>query len=98
MKKIFIIGRLGNDAVLIDNPNNHCIRFSVAVNDEDNTEWFKCVVRFSNDRITIPKYFSFLKKGQKVFVEGSPYIDVWKRPNEEQETSIAIAVKSVEKC
>jgi len=79
MKQIQIIGNIGEDAYLVEHQNQKFLSFSVAVNEKyrkqngenvEKTDWFKCT---TNKESLLP----YLKKGTKVFVHGTPKLEVY---------------------
>lgn len=80
MKNLQIIGHLGKDAEIVktENTDYHTIMFSVAHtekytdsnnNEVEKTDWITCFKRYKRDP---KKVLEILKKGLKVYVDGSP--------------------------
>jgi len=76
MLKVQIIGHLGQDAILKTFNNVNYVSFSVAHsekfkdnqgNERETTQWVSCLKRVSEDS----KLQTYMKKGTKVYVEGS---------------------------
>lgn len=74
MKKITIIGTIGKDAEIKNIGGRDTVSFSVAVNtgkgDNKVTEWFSVL----SSQTTLQPY---LRKGDKVYVEGSPKFGIY---------------------
>ncbi len=83
MRKILLIGNVGQDAALRYTPNGKAVgNFSVAVNErwtdtngakQERTEWFRVEVWDKFAETITP----FVKKGREVYVEGIPSADAW---------------------
>jgi single-strand DNA-binding protein len=83
MRKILIIGHVGQDAVLRYTPTGKPVgNCSVAVNErwtdangkkQEKTEWFRVEVWDKFAETITP----FLKQGREVYVEGIPSADAW---------------------
>ncbi|QHV97971.1 single-stranded DNA-binding protein [Spirosoma endbachense] len=79
MQQIQLIGRLGQDAKMIDHSGKKFLSFSVAVDDDykdqagtkiDRTVWYDC----NMDNTAVAQY---LKKGTQVFIQGKPRAEVY---------------------
>ena len=74
MKKITIIGTIGKDAELKNIGGRDALSFSVAVNsgkgDNKTTEWFSILSSQTNLQ-------QYLRKGDKVYLEGSPRFTIY---------------------
>lgn len=75
MKQITISGYLGNDAVTEQKENYVVVKLNVATSEkkknatgevETKTDWFTCYQTYNQ----IPKNLEYLKKGQKVLLNG----------------------------
>ncbi len=83
MRKILIIGNVGQDAVLRYTPNGKPVgNFSVAVNErwtdangtkQEKTEWLMVEMWDKFAETLAP----FVKQGRQVYVEGIPSADAW---------------------
>ncbi len=103
MLKLILNGTLGADAEVKTVGKNHAINFSVAVNmthkDQagnkiEQTEWVKAVVwKYENQSVKIA---DFLKKGQRVLIEGMPTAEGYKNKEGEIKTTLHINVKDLE--
>ncbi|WP_052143565.1 single-stranded DNA-binding protein [Wocania ichthyoenteri] len=80
MKNLQIIGHLGKDAEIVKTKNKdfHTIMFSVAHTEKyidenqkevEKTDWITCFKRYKKDP---KKVLDVLKKGMKIYVDGSP--------------------------
>lgn len=80
MKNLQIIGHLGKDAEVVQNDNSQytTVFFSVAHsetfkdengNEKTHTDWISCFKKYKNDPSRV---LQVLKKGLKVYVDGSP--------------------------
>lgn len=82
MLQLEVIGNLGHDAEIKNINSKEYLSFSVAHSEKkagvDRTTWIRCLkmVR-ENDKLG-----SFLKKGAKVFVSGSPYSTGYAKDND----------------
>ena len=83
MKKIVAIGTLGKDAEIKNLGGKDVVSFSIAVNsgfgDKKTTDWFSVITW----QVTL---FPYLKKGDKVYVEGSPKFSIY---NEQVQVGIS---------
>jgi single-strand DNA-binding protein len=84
MLKVQIIGHLGQDAILKTFNNVNYVSFSVAHsekfkdnqgNERETTQWVSCLKRVSEDS----KLQTYMKKGTKVYVEGSLSAKIFER-------------------
>jgi single-strand DNA-binding protein len=83
-RQIQIIGNIGQDAIINTHNGRQIINFSAAVTEKfknadgvqtEKTIWFKCAFwREAGQSIEIAKY---LKKGTKVFVQGTPDLEAY---------------------
>ncbi len=103
MKRIEVIGNIGKDAVIKDFNDKKAINFNIAENeyytDKDGnkiekTSWFNCTLwKSESQSIKIAEY---LKKGVKVFIEGTPKADSYITDKGESVAFINIQVKNIE--
>lgn len=101
MKKLSIIGNITADAVIRDVNSKKVINFSVAVNEkytdkngqkvEKATTFFKCAIWRDNTNIA-----QYIRKGDKIFIEGSPEVETYQNKNGETVANIKINVREVE--
>ncbi len=82
MVKIFIIGKLGAQAVKRSWNKKEFLTFSIAHNEkrkdpngekQETTTWYDCVF-YGNTKL-----ISYLKKGQLVYIEGFPDIKTYQK-------------------
>lgn len=92
MLKIQIIGNLGRDAEIKDFNGQKFVSFSVAVTEKyknkngetvENTTWVSCLKSIREDSTLV----NYLKKGQKVYLEGKPTVKLYQ--NKEGHSEIA---------
>lgn len=84
MKKIQLLGNLGKDATVTQHGENHALNFSIATTERtkvsgvwgDLTTWSN--ITYWGKKETVDKLSLHLKKGKKVFVEGSFYSTLFK--------------------
>lgn len=101
MQQIQIIGFIGQDAKVNDLGTNQVINFSVAVSESyvkketgekiTNTIWYDCSRWGNNTQIA-----QYLKKGQQVFVSGTPTARAWQNENGEIKSVLGIKVDRIE--
>ena len=101
MLKAEIIGNLGADAVVRNVNGTTAIGFSVAHNEKykdskgvthEKTIWVNCTLwRTKETRLT-----EFLKKGQMVFVEGTPSVGVYENREGRQVADFQLRVNRIE--
>lgn len=101
MQQIQIIGHIGQDAKVNDLVSNQVINFSVAVSESyvkkvtgekiTNTTWYECARWSNNTQIA-----QYLKKGQQVFVSGTPTARAWQNENGEIKPVLGIKVDRIE--
>lgn len=82
MKRLTVIGNLGNDAIIRDVNDKKVISFDIAENEaykdkegvtHKKTTWVNCSLwKDSKDNMNIA---TFLKKGTQVYVEGKPSVE-----------------------
>jgi single-strand DNA-binding protein len=102
VNKVIIIGNLGSDVEFNYTPSGTAVaKFSVAVNDrrkskdgeaQDNTTWFR-VVAWQKLAETCSSY---LKKGNKVYIEGRLDIRKYQDKNGIDRTSVEIVASDLE--
>ena len=104
MIKLEIIGNLGADAEIKQYNGNKFVSFRVAHTDKwvdqqtgvisTQTTWVSCSLNGDGGALT-----SYLKKGTKVFVRGTPNFVVYSSPKtHKMETGINLFVREVELC
>ncbi|PHN05867.1 single-stranded DNA-binding protein [Flavilitoribacter nigricans] len=101
MLKTEIIGNLGADAVVRNVNGTTAIGFSVAHNEKykdsngvshEKTLWINCTFwRTKETRLT-----EYLKKGQMVFVEGTPSVGVYTNRDGQQVADFQLRVNRIE--
>ena len=103
MIKLMLTGALGNDCEIREVGNRKAINLTVAVNQDykdhdgrkvEKTEWVKAVLWKSNDQST--KITEFLKKGQKVYIEGIPSSEGYESKDGGVKTSLTVNIKDIE--
>lgn len=104
MNKIILIGNLGRDPEMSYTPSGTAVtKFSLAVSKrvpksqagdrpQDNTDWFN-IVAWSNLAETCNTY---LRKGQKVYVEGRLSIRKYTNKDNVQQTSVDVIINEME--
>lgn len=104
MIKLEIIGNLGADAEIKQYNGNKFVSFHVAHTDKwvdqqtgvisTQTTWVSCSLNGDGGALT-----SYLKKGTKVYVRGTPGFVVYSSPKtHKMETGINLFVREVELC
>jgi single-strand DNA-binding protein len=100
MIKLQIIGNLGKDCIENDVNGKHVINFSVAHterykdaqgNQQDRTTWVECA--YWTDRVGIAPY---LKRGQMVYVEGTPNVDAYTNKENAPAATLRLRVGNVQ--
>jgi single-strand DNA-binding protein len=100
MIKLTVIGNLGRDAIVRDAQGKSVISFSVAHTEKfkdsngvqkDKTTWVEC--NYWSERINLVPY---LKKGNQVYVEGQPTIDVYENKEGQKVASVKLRVTQVQ--
>jgi single-strand DNA-binding protein len=103
MLKMILSGALGHDAEVKEVGKKKAINFDVAVsmdykdqqgNKIERTEWVKAVMWKNDGQST--KVADFLKKGQKVLVEGTPASEGFKSKTGDIKSSLNVTVKDLE--
>jgi single-strand DNA-binding protein len=103
MLKMILSGALGHDAEVREVGKRKAINFTVAVsmdykdqqgNKVERTEWVKAGM-WKNDGQSI-KIADFLKKGQKVLIEGFPSSDGFNNKEGEIRSALNVNVKELE--
>jgi single-strand DNA-binding protein len=98
MKQLTIIGNIGFDAVIKENNGNKFCEFSVAVNERfkkadgtqvETTDWINCSYR----NIALTPY---LRKGDKVMVQGNMKINVYQDKNKNYKAGVNLNVFNVQ--
>lgn len=100
MLKAEIIGNLGADAVVRNTKGSNAIGFSVAHNEKykdskgvvhEKTIWVNCTLwRTKETKLT-----EFLKKGQMVFVEGTPSVGVYQNREGQKVADFQLRVTNI---
>ncbi|MFT3740213.1 MAG: single-stranded DNA-binding protein [Breznakibacter sp.] len=103
MLKLTLNGSLGQDAEVKQVGNRKAINFSVAVSQDyrdgegkkvERTEWVRAVIwKTENQSAKIAEY---LKKGQRVLLEGTPSSESFKGKDGETHNYLHINVKELE--
>lgn len=103
MLKLCVIGNLGADAELKNFNGRDCVSFRVAHTHKftkadgtlvETTTWVSCLL---NGRAE--KLLPYLRKGQKVYVDGDAELRVYSSAKTHQmEAGISISVRNVELC
>jgi single-strand DNA-binding protein len=103
MIKIMLTGALGNDCEVREVGENKAIKFNVAVNQDykdgdgnkvEKTEWIKAVLWKSGKQST--KVSEYLKKGQKVYIEGIPSSEGFEAKDGGVKSALTVNVKELE--
>jgi len=103
MIKIMLTGALGNDCEVREVGNRKAINFNVAVHQDykdadgnkvEKTEWVKAVL-WKNDNQP-SKIADYLKKGQKVYIEGIPSSEGYEAKEGGIKSSLTVNVKDLE--
>ena len=94
--KVNFIGRLGNDAEIIENGNAKFISCRVAVDESVNKEKTTRWVSLSLDANRFKNVSQYLKKGKPVFVTGSERVSVYTTKNGEHAIDTRVFVDSIE--
>lgn len=97
MKTMSVIGNIGKIEMKYTPQGKAVTEFSVAVNSkgkngEKETEWFKCTA-WEKAAELIHEYASV---GSKIFISGSPKIEVWAGKDGEPRAQIVITVREFE--
>lgn len=102
MFKMIIGGALGQDAQIKVVNGKSLISFDVAINRDsksttgekiEKTEWVRAALWKNEGQST--RIAEFLKKGQKVIIDGTPTIEQYKNKEGEQKMSYQINVKEL---
>lgn len=103
MLKMILSGALGHDAEVREVGKKKAINFNVAVsmdykdqqgNKVERTEWVRAVMWRNNGQST--KVADFLKKGQKVLIEGLPASEGFKGKDGAVKSALNVNVKELE--
>jgi single-strand DNA-binding protein len=103
MLKLILNGTVGKDAEVKDVGNRKAINFDVAVSMDyknangekvERTEWIRAVL-WKNDRQST-KIADFLKKGQKVLIEGIPGSEGYQSKDGHVKSTLHVNVKDLE--
>lgn len=101
MLKTTVIGNLGADAVIRHHNGNQAIGFSVAHNEKykdaqgtvhEKTIWVNCTL-WRNKETALT---NFLKKGQMVYLEGTPSVSVYRNSDGQPAADFALRVTSLQ--
>jgi single-strand DNA-binding protein len=97
MKQLTIIGNLGYDAVIKESNGSKFIDFSVAVNEKykkqdgtmvESTDWINCTHKHLG-------LAPFLKKGDKVMVQGNMKINVYQDKNKQWRAGVNLSAFNI---
>jgi single-strand DNA-binding protein len=103
MIKMMLTGALGNDCEVREVGENKAINFNVAVNHDykdgdgnkvEKTEWVKAVIWKTAKQST--KISDYLKKGQKVYLEGIPSSEGFESKDGGVKSALSVNVKDIE--
>lgn len=103
MIKIMLTGALGNDCEVREVGEKKAIKFNVAVNQDykdndgnkvEKTEWVRAVLWKSGSQST--KIADYLKKGQKVYIEGIPSSEGYESKEGGVKSALSVNVKDIE--
>jgi single-strand DNA-binding protein len=103
MIKIMLTGALGNDCEVREVGSKKAINFNVAVHQDykdpegnkvEKTEWVKAVLWRGDGQST--KIADYLKKGQKVYLEGTPSSEGYESKEGGVKSALAVNVKELE--
>lgn len=98
-----LTGALGNDCEVREVGEKKAIKFNVAVNQDykdgkgnkvEKTEWVRAVLWKSGAQNA--KIADYLKKGQKVYIEGIPSSEGYESKDGGVKSSLAVNVKDME--
>jgi single-strand DNA-binding protein len=98
--KIQVIGNIGNDCLVKVFNGKKAVNFSVAYNEKyvdkdavvhENTTWINATL-WRNDDTALIKY---LKKGQLVYLEGTPSVKVYRDKNGDSKVDFSMNVDSI---
>jgi single-strand DNA-binding protein len=100
MIKLTVIGNLGRDAVVRDVNGKSVISFSVAHTEKfkdsngvqkEKTTWVEC--NYWSERTNLVPY---IKKGNQVYVEGQPTIDIYESKDGQKAASVKLRVTQIQ--
>jgi single-strand DNA-binding protein len=103
MIKLLLTGALGNDCEIREVGDRKAINLNVAVHqdykDQDGnkvakTEWVKAVLWKNHDQSI--KITEFLKKGQRVYIEGTPSSEGYESKDGDVKSSLIVNIKDIE--
>ncbi|MDP4207810.1 MAG: single-stranded DNA-binding protein [Bacteroidota bacterium] len=103
MIKLLLTGALGSDCEVRETGNRKVINFRIAVNQDykdaegnkvEKTEWVKAVLWKASGQST--KIAEYLKKGQKVYIEGIPTSEAYESKEGGAKSSLVVNVKEIE--
>lgn len=101
MRRITVIGNLTQDAEVKDVGTKKAINFGIAQNEkfksangekQEKTTYFNCVI-WRDSNVEVAK---FLTKGTKIFIEGTPEVEVYKDKEGVVKGAIKIIVGNLE--
>jgi single-strand DNA-binding protein len=76
MEKIMITGNLGADVEVKEFDKRVVLNFSVAVRKKEITHWYRCAYWRNAGQDAVK---DFLRKGQKVLIEGTPDVRIYQK-------------------
>jgi single-strand DNA-binding protein len=103
MFKLMLTGALGNDCEVREVGEKKALNFNVAVNQDyrdgdgnkvEKTEWIRAVIWKSGNQNS--KIADYLKKGQKVYIEGIPSSEGYESKDGKIKSSLTVNVKEIE--
>lgn len=101
MLKASVIGNLGADAVVRHTNGNNAIGFSVAHNEKykdkdgnahERTIWVNCTIWRERETSLV----NYLKKGQMVYLEGTPSVSVYRNRDGQPTADFSLRVTKLE--
>jgi single-strand DNA-binding protein len=102
MRKLVVIGHVGNDATIREVSGKSVINFSVADSEKykDNqgvehqkTTWFECSIWKDQSQST--RIAAFIKKGNQIYVEGTPDLETYEARDGSHRAKIKVRVTTV---
>ena len=79
MEKLTITGNLGADVEVKQFDKRVVLNFSVAVRKKELTHWYRCAYWRNAGQDAVK---DFLRKGQKVLIEGTPEVRIYEKGRE----------------
>ena len=102
MQKLQVIGNVGNDAIIKEVKERKVISFTVAVNKSykdsndvkrERTNWINCSIwKNKGDSVKVAE---FIKKGDKIYLEGEPEIQTYKDKDQNFQAAMSLDVKVI---